>query len=100
MSDSPSKILAPLHTCGLRHWSTEPEKCKFWEAPPAPVAQPRQRFAKAKGETKPKPETNSNVAETNSKRGGKRTGAGRPSDGKPWDAAGLSKAAYYRQRGK
>lgn len=47
------------------------------------------------------PETNSRQLETVSpnSHGGAREGAGRKWD-KPWIAAGMSRAAWYRQKGK
>lgn len=47
------------------------------------------------------PETNSRQLETVSPKahGGARESAGRKSD-KPWLAAGMSRAAWYRQKGK
>jgi hypothetical protein len=99
---------APLCGCGERHWSTQPEKCKFYERPANPCPQPRERFGKAevvtaaqapddqgekgatvgkshssRGETKSKPETKiKRAGETEIKpnRGGKRPGAGRRKD--------------------
>lgn len=35
----------PECLCGIRHWSTEREKCKFHERAPEPTPQPKQRLA-------------------------------------------------------
>jgi hypothetical protein len=93
----------PPCLCGLSHWSTEREKCKFFERAPDPVAQPHARVAKAKGETKN--QVRQKIAEADpvlADQNPIKKSRGRPKSiaAKPWEALGLSRAAYYRRNKK
>lgn len=58
----------PMCLCGLRHWSSERERCKFYEAPVSPHPQPHGRFGTA---TKAAPAiAQKKRGETENRRGG------------------------------
>jgi hypothetical protein len=100
MAENLNGTVPPPCLCGVRHWSTEREKCKFYERAPAPAPQPVRRETKIHAETKiretkNRPETEIRADENPVKKTRGRPKAEAP---KPWEVAGVSKAAYYRQK--